>query len=166
MNLWLSCPVESCILKASVCFLSAMLHVWRVSGEKWATIPAESSESENVKMLKQHLHGVCGVPRFRQRLLHEGRALGDDETLNLPNDVLLVLLPFCECAESRDELARAADSPLRRDVVEEILQRPLDPNLQDSSGRVPLVEAARKGHVEIARLSVVQLASLVLLSVA
>ena len=52
-----------------------MIHILRVSGEEEAAVPLE--DVENVKALKRFLQQSCGMPRFRQRLLHNGADLDD-----------------------------------------------------------------------------------------
>ena len=45
--------------------------------------------------LKRHLQGLCGQPRFKQRLLlADGQTLSDDDPLNGPLELQLILLPF------------------------------------------------------------------------
>ncbi|CAE7224799.1 ANKRD17 [Symbiodinium sp. CCMP2592] len=129
----------------------AVLHVWGVSGREVASIPMQ--ELQDARMLKQILHKMCGVPRFRQRLLHDGESLDDGACLDLLEDVQLVLLDYCP-ASSRDvvELYEAAECG---DVlkVEIALQRPQDPSLTKSpTGPSPLQRASRNGHVEVVRL--------------
>ena len=53
-----------------------MLRIRLLSGEEVASIPV--AEADGVKALKQRLHQQHGLPpRFRQRLVHEGRFLPD-----------------------------------------------------------------------------------------
>ena len=44
-----------------------MLHVWKASGEELAVVKLE--DFREVRDLKRHLQGLCGLPRFRQRLV-------------------------------------------------------------------------------------------------
>ena len=68
-----------------------MLQVWLLSGEAVASIPVE--EICDVKDLKRRLHRLHGLPpRFRQRLLVDGKDVGDCVTLHSPMDLDLVLL--------------------------------------------------------------------------
>ena len=79
--------------------------------------------------MKQQLHLVTDIPRFRQRLLHQGTILKDDAKLSDVTSVQMVSLPFADTSErQQDKLAAAAD---RGDsaAVEASLQRPQDPNL-------------------------------------
>ena len=70
-----------------------LLHVWLVWGEKLTSLPEE--ELTDVLSLKRHLQTLCGMSRFRQRLLHQGTPLADNVKLaSFINDIQLVLLPF------------------------------------------------------------------------
>ena len=56
-----------------------MVCVRMASGEDLAVIPCK--ELSTVRALKEKLQALCGVPRFRQRLLLDGRSLGDEVKL-------------------------------------------------------------------------------------
>ncbi|CAE7268456.1 Kidins220, partial [Symbiodinium sp. CCMP2456] len=113
---------------------------------------AEYEELTDVQTLKVHLEKSCGVPRFRQRLLSQQSILADDHCLDLPVHVQLVLLPFCSASwEQRRELVLAASRGAAT-LVEQLLQRPQDPNLMDWLGHSALTEAARANHMPIAAL--------------
>ncbi|OLP73637.1 Ankyrin-2, partial [Symbiodinium microadriaticum] len=64
------------VLPASV----RMLRVWKASGEELVAISGK--ELKTVRALKKQLQGYCGLPRFRQRLLLDGRNMEDDESLD------------------------------------------------------------------------------------
>ena len=126
-----------------------MLHVWLPSGEELASVPAENLT--DVKSLKQHLHSLCGLPRFRQRLLCERDPVDDHASLHVPMDVQLILLPFAEATlEQRNEMTSAASwaDPV---WMEELLQRPQDPSLPDFGQRIPLHMACHYGHMRLDR---------------
>ncbi|CAE7031734.1 tent2-a, partial [Symbiodinium natans] len=131
-----------------------MLRVWRASGHE---LPPYAVDGLcDVKALKQDLQLHCGQPRFRQRLLHAGAVLDDGTSLDAPMHLQMVLLPLISASDDqRNELIDAvhADLPSR---VEEILQRPQDPDLtgtsEHSGSQVPLCIAASQGFVETARL--------------
>ena len=126
-----------------------MLRVWSIAGEE---VTAVRPRDLDVRSLKQHLRGLCGVPRFRQRLLLNGAIVHDDSRLDSPADLQLVVLPRPSLdvpIEQADELANAAMFGLDK-KVEEILNHPQDPNTQYSAS--PLFFAARKGHLEVIRL--------------
>ena len=82
------------------------------------------------RTLKVHLQSLCGQPRFQQRLLlSDGQILADDAVLDGPAEVQLISLPFSPSSLLQiDQLyfaAREDDIPR----MEELLQRPQDPNL-------------------------------------
>ncbi|CAE7383727.1 Ank2 [Symbiodinium natans] len=136
-----------------------MLRVLRLSGEELASLPTteievatEATPKLTVRVWKKHLQGLCGVARFRQRLLQEGHVLDEDAEPDYSLDALLVLLPFTDPGiEEREELSRAANGGLESQV-EALLQRPQNPNLLDSHGQAPLAHAAWQGHTQTARL--------------
>ncbi|CAE7546534.1 RIPK4 [Symbiodinium necroappetens] len=86
-----------------------------------------------VKSLKQYLASICGASRFRQRLLRHGSILEDGERLEEHDsaeavELQHVVLPFCRT--SLEDVWELMNAIHRRDVfrVEQILQRPQDPN--------------------------------------
>ena len=85
-----------------------MLRVAKLSGEEVASIEVE--EVSDVRSLKQRLSQLHGLPpRFRQRLLLNGRQLEDAAELDSPTDLQLVLLPFAEVSQREvDEFRDAA----------------------------------------------------------
>ena len=110
-------------------------------------------ELTDVLALKRRLEVLCGSPRFRQLLLHAGESLDDGVLLNRPMDVQLLLLPFSTASPAQVAELLAAAAQGRVSQVERILQRPQDPGLTTAEdARMPLAEAARSGHVEIAHL--------------
>ena len=116
-------------------------------------------EVRDVRNLKQHLQSLCGRPRFAQRLLHNCVNWDDDTVLTSSSDVdiQLVLLPFVAASQSQAlQLVRAAEG-CHIGEVEEILQRPQDPNMACSESflfreMTPLGIAAENGHLEIVQL--------------
>ena len=78
---------------------SQVLRVWTASGKELAALPVE--EFGTVKALKRHLQSLCGLPRFQQRLLHEGTDLDDDfrfaGSLNLQLVLLTLSDSFPDC---------------------------------------------------------------------
>ena len=85
-----------------------MLRVTKLSGEEVASIAV--GEVRDVKSLKRRLSQLPGVPpRFRQRLLLNGRQLEDAAELDSPMDLQLVLLPFADMSQAEGcEFAAAA----------------------------------------------------------
>ena len=112
-----------------------MVSVWRASGAQLVTIPLE--ELSDVLTLKRYLQGICGRPRFQQRLLYDGMDLKDSFKFPSPMDVQLVLLPLSDASESERRELLDAVSSVQVLEIEKILQRPQDPNLADFSGGVP-----------------------------
>ena len=135
-----------------------MLRVFKASGEETLAVEFQGfvemigacGEPVRALDLKRHLHGLCGQPRFRQRLvLPDGQILPDDAALEGPVDVQLILLPFIERSlygfQQLCDAARENDLP----AVEQLLQRPQDPNLESPG---PLFHAAAHGSAEGVRL--------------
>ena len=134
---------------------SPMVHIWKASGDQMATLAL--ADVGSVRTLKQHLQTLCGVSRFRQRLLLRGETLADEAQLaSSPSgalDVQLVLLPFVSTSvwEVHDLTSRVATGSERQ--VEEILLRPQDPNLLDIWGNMtPLIAASLRNQPRMARL--------------
>ena len=133
-----------------------MLRIWNISGQEVAALPVEAKVQESefqehlqVHELKRRLESFCGLPRFRQRLVHADGTLLDDHDMLRPSGVQLVLLAFCPTSASQAaELVDAARSGMTS-TVELLLQRPQDPNLGNPA---PLLFAADNGHLEVARL--------------
>ncbi|CAE7447332.1 unnamed protein product [Symbiodinium natans] len=128
------------------------LRVFKTSGEELVSTSAE--EVGSVRELKLRVRALCGLPRFRQRLLHEGVVLEDDTRLESRMDIQLVLLNFCEATEEEeDELTAAVKS---HDVasVEQKLQRPQCPDILETSegADTPLCAASGNGNMEILHL--------------
>ena len=115
-----------------------MLRVFKASGEEALSIPYE----EFVQMLvlgeqpvtalavKRHLQSLCGLPRFRQRLLlPDGQILSDNADLRGPMDMQLILQPCI--ASSEEQIEQLQEAACANDVLtmEQLLQRPQDPDL-------------------------------------
>ncbi|CAE7547529.1 Fem1aa [Symbiodinium natans] len=127
-----------------------MIHVRRVSGEKVAEFPAD--QLSTVLVLKQRLQQICGLPRFRLRLLRGDAALFDANELAPGMHLTLVVLPLAEVSEARKrELHDAAAMGLEH-VVEIMLQRPLHPDSARDGSVTPLYAASRDGHLSTVRL--------------
>ncbi|CAE7547968.1 ANK1 [Symbiodinium pilosum] len=102
-----------------------MITVWKLSGCQLASL--SSDDINNVRSLKEHLGDLCGKPRFRQRILHNGEILDDMHELVPPIDVLLVILDYTPSRDQGLYLLRACLVGDESDV-ERLLQRPEDPN--------------------------------------
>ena len=86
----------------------AMLRITLLSGEELTSLPL--TELSDVKALKQRLHQEHGLPpRFRQRLLHEGKTLDDAVALDSVG-LQAVATTSSEASETeRKQLAAAAE---------------------------------------------------------
>ena len=67
-----------------------MIRVLKLSGEELAA--AAVKDVTSVKQLKQHLHGVYGLPVNMQQIVQDGRILQNAEKLDAPTVVQLVLV--------------------------------------------------------------------------
>eukprot|EP00439_Symbiodinium_sp_Y106_P044784 s4315_g5.t1 len=113
-----------------------MLRIRAVSGECLIeidlvsfleTLPAEMSP---VRALKQHLHSMFGLSRFRQRLVFpDDDTVPHDERALRPGEVQVVILSFCQASEAQVEALRDAASSGLTSEVETILHRLQDPDL-------------------------------------
>ena len=152
-------------LQRSRSFICRMLSVLKTSGEEALNIElaalqeAAPVEEQAVRVIdvKRYLHRSCSQPpRFRQRLLREdGQILSDDVALDESLDVqlTLVLLPFE--ASSEDQIIDLQDAASQNSIprMEQILQRPQDPDLEGAEDSDPaLHEASWSAGVEAVRL--------------
>ena len=93
-----------------------------------------AQELSHVRALKRQLHKLSGVPRFRQRILKDSAILEDATQLDGPADLQLLQVPFCSTSyEEVIELHKAVESG-KVSMVENILQRPQNPDLQLEDG--------------------------------
>ncbi|OLQ14727.1 Enolase 2 [Symbiodinium microadriaticum] len=152
-------PERDSVVKLQLlrCTVLDMLQVRAVSGEGLIeinlvsfleTLPAEMSP---VRALKQHLHSIFGLSRFRQRLVfpNDDDVVPDDECALRPGEVQVVILSFCPASEAQVKALRDAARRGLTSKVETILHRPQDPDLGDPA---PLFEASEHGQSEVARL--------------
>ncbi|CAE7270125.1 ANKRD17 [Symbiodinium sp. CCMP2456] len=110
-----------------------MFQVTGVSGQQVARARIQDLSKPVVKSLKQYLANICGASRFRQRVLRHGSILEDGDGLVEHDsaeavELQHVVLPFCRT--SLADVRELMNAIHRRDVpkVEQILQRPQDPN--------------------------------------
>ncbi|CAE7803768.1 Ank2, partial [Symbiodinium microadriaticum] len=133
-----------------------MLNIWQASGNKLTSFPVEELANVfDVKHLKRRLSKVCGASRFRQRLLQDGTILQDSACLIQPiepQDLHLVLLPFCRSSDSDKERVNAAIRRRDADYVESVLQGPHDPEALTTPLSSPMVVASYYRCLEIAKL--------------
>ncbi|CAE7625374.1 unnamed protein product, partial [Symbiodinium pilosum] len=116
--------------------------VWNLAGKELASVPLEVKD---VRALKQQLQKLYGYPRFRQVILRGKETLRDDDTLQPQEDLQLVLREFADATLSD---ANSLVFAVKRDpqMVEDILQRPQDPDLRDAFGNRPLAIAQQCGR--------------------
>ncbi|CAE7540643.1 ANKEF1 [Symbiodinium natans] len=135
-----------------------MLRIRMVSGTDIVALSEDeladlfTEQDQVVRGLKRHLQSLLGLPRFRQRLLHEGSILRDDAGLYVPLCLQLVLLNFCiPEAPLLAEFTRAVEAD-NVPAVELFLQLPVDPNLLVDRSRPGLSVAAGSGSLRTAKL--------------
>ena len=130
-----------------------MIRVCLVSGD---ALHVAVDEDSDVRSLKRSLQSRCGHPRFRQRLLHEGRILDDEVTVVDLTDLQLVFLDYIDVTEEQQEALKDAAWEGRAASVEAFLQLPQNPNRlgYDQHGRnqTALAAASYWNHVEIVRM--------------
>ena len=143
-----------------------MLQVFKASGEEvfsidfeeFVAMSPESKQPLSARALKRHLQRASGQSRFKQRLLLlDGRMLSDDFVFTGPTDVQLILHQFE--ASSQEQIRHLRDAASSNDIqtMEQLLQRPQDPDLQvDRSpphqSAPALHLACGQGHTEAAHL--------------
>ena len=120
------------------------------SGEVAVTVPV--GEISTSRALKEHLQRVCGVTRFRQRLLHDGTILADDTCLEGLLDLQLVLLNFITTSPAERDQLQSASGWGEKARVERILQRPQDPNRHADDRLGALHVASARGMLGTMRL--------------
>ena len=135
-----------------------MLRVFRTSGEEalaiefanFVTAVDVGEQPIRISDLKRYLQGICGQPRFRQRLLlSDGQILPDDATLDGAMDLQLILMPFSPSGRPQELWDAAGQNDVV--TVENLLQRPQDPDVE-FVGATPLLIAAARGSMEAVRL--------------
>ena len=138
-----------------------MLRVFKASGEEALSIPYDEfvqmivlgEQPVTALALKRHLQGFFGQPRFRQRLLlSNGEILSDNSELEAPMDMQLILQPFI--ASSAEQIAELQGAASENDIdtMEQLLQRPQDPDLGSGGSPPALHFASLFGRSEAARL--------------
>eukprot|EP00439_Symbiodinium_sp_Y106_P075155 s20_g14.t2 len=130
-----------------------LLCVWRTSGEEAARIPV--SHLGHVDELKQLLHSLLGVPRFRQAIVHGDVILDDHARLSAMSDVQLVVLPVSNASPEDARTFLCAAMWGWEWKVEEMVRACHDPNLAaDFAGELltPIQAASKEGHREMVSL--------------
>ena len=124
--------------------------VFAIGVEELVAMAPESEWPDRARALKCHIQRVTGQSRFKQRLLLlDGHALSDDFVFRGPSDVQLVLHQF---AASSQEQIRDAASGNDIQTMEQLLQRPQDPDLEVDGVPSALHNACFRGHIKAARL--------------
>ena len=139
-----------------------MLRVLLTSGRELAAVTTEDLLGKDVEghitvcKLKQYLHGLTGHSRFQQRLMCDGRQLRDDDSLEPPLCMQLVIVSFCEASPLLVQRLEDAVALNNTEVVEELLKQPMDPNVRgmtfNGAPQVPMHVAAIAGSVRSAEL--------------
>ena len=127
--------------------------VFRIGFEEFVATAPENGQPGNARALKCHVQRVSRQSRFKQRLLHlEGHMLPDDFVFTGPTDVQLILQ--CFEASSQEQIRHLQDAAGGNDIqaMEQLLQRPQDPDLEVGGQAPALHLACDRGHVEAARL--------------
>eukprot|EP00434_Breviolum_minutum_P013479 symbB.v1.2.011882.t1/scaffold806.1/size231046/9 len=128
-----------------------------VTGESIAFLEevdfAEGEGSVKVKALKQLLAPKIGIPRFRLRLLQDNCALDDDQTLIDDQKftlqvVQLVILEFLPPDVEQDREIMVACRQNDDKLLEQKLNQPRSPNIEDANQITPLYAAASNGNLK------------------
>ncbi|CAE7314384.1 ANK1, partial [Symbiodinium necroappetens] len=138
---------------------SVMLCIRKASGEEVIARPLDNFvetclqqadlECPTIRALKRYLQTLCGLPRFRQRLILSDGTLLDDNDALVTAEAQLVLLAFCQTTEVEEAGLKYAAGKGETEMMENLLQRPQDPDLGYPR---PLWLACGFGHLEAARL--------------
>lgn len=140
-----------------------MLRVFTASGEEVAALDASDLDAmcageSTVGALKMHLaekHFEKRFSRFQLRLLRAGdpSELGDEEGIQLPMDVQLMLMQHLPAHAERDKGFVKSCEMGHVDEVEQCLKAPQDPSVQVSADRQSgLFRASGRGHLDVVRL--------------
>ena len=113
---------------------------------------AEKFDGQTVKSLKKLVAKQIGVPRFRQRWLSEDHSELKDDAFVSASNVQLVVLDFVQADDEEVEELLDACSCNLLEQVDELLRKPLNPNVVDEHNLTALHHAAGLGNVECAAL--------------
>ena len=130
--------------------LGGMLRVFKASGEEvfvigfeeFLAMTPESEWPDSARALKCHVQRVSGHSRFKQRLLLlDGHMLSDEFVFRGPTDVQLILHQFE--ASSEEQIRHLWNAARRNNIqaIEQLLQRPQDPDLE-AGGLPPALHCA------------------------
>ena len=133
-----------------ILMMTSGVEVLSLALEEYNHLATEGQTS--VRHLKLRLEAVTGQPRFRQRLLCGERIIRDNDALQLPIVLHLVLLSlFAPSPQILDRMTLALQTD-DADVVDDFLHQPHDPNQEEASGLSCLCLAARHGSLRSAKL--------------
>ena len=109
----------------------------------------------SAKAVKKALAANVGISRFTQRCFVEdgSREIQDDEVLDpAPLKIHLVVLEFWPPDDEETEKMISASRDNDLVALEELLQRPRNPNVANKDGKTPMFRAAEQGHVQLMEL--------------
>ena len=127
--------------------------VFVIGFEEFVAMARESERPDKARAVKCHVQRVSGQSRFKQRLLLlDGDVLSDDFIFRAPTDVQLILQQFE--ASSEEQIRHLLDAANGNDIqaMEQLLQRPQDPDLEVGGLPPALHCACDRGHAKAARL--------------
>ena len=129
-----------------VCFLT--------SGET-LTVLEDEFQGKPAKAVKKALAAKVGISRFKQRLFVEDglHQIEDDEVLDpAPLKIQLVVLEFWPPDD--EEILNFISASRENNLValEQLLQRPRNPNEANNDGKTPLFYAAEQRHIQLVEL--------------
>ena len=113
-------------------------------------LTAEEIDGKPVKSLKTLVAKQIAVPRFRQRwlsMLSEDHSELSEDACVIPSDVQVVILDFVQAEDREVQKLLDACRWNQLDQVDELLRKPLDPDVVDNEGQTTLHLAAQSGHV-------------------
>ena len=113
---------------------------------------AEEFEGQTVRALKTLVGNQIGVLRFRQRWLGEDHTELPEDSLVIASDVQLVVQDFVQAEDGEAENLFDACEENLLEQVDELLRKPLNPNVVDEDDDTALKLTAQSGHVECAAL--------------
>ena len=121
--------------------------------EEFLAMAPEGDQPDTARALKRHIQYISGHSRFKQRLLLlNGPMLSDDFVFKGPTDVQLILQEFGASSERQIRRLRRAARGNDIQAMEQLLQRPQDPDLENGRRPPALHCACGQGHVQAARL--------------
>ena len=105
--------------------------VFAIGFDEFVALAPDTEQPDSARALKCHVQRVSGQSRFKQRLLLlDGHMLSDEFVFGGPTDVQLILQHFE--ASSEEQIRQLRDAARNNDIqaMEQLLQRPQDPDLE------------------------------------